>query len=169
MIHSARPLVTPVANIVFCCFVFLDMKSGDVCPYGQHVRKQWSLPSVTLGWPSGSKNNFPTWNIHLSFNIVTLLRGKKKYFQKNKANLWFRVWKRFVIAYWQFTFCPSKSFLSVLYLLYFQVLWYINSPFWPTRPRRPNRWSLFSRMVSVRPENKENKTRDNAKWGLVGH
>ena len=29
MIHSARPIVTPVANIVFCCFVFLDMKSGD--------------------------------------------------------------------------------------------------------------------------------------------
>ena len=29
MIHSARPLVTPVANIVFCCFVFLDMKIGD--------------------------------------------------------------------------------------------------------------------------------------------
>ena len=30
MIHSARPIVTPVANIVFCCFVFLDLKSGDV-------------------------------------------------------------------------------------------------------------------------------------------
>ena len=29
MIHSARPIVTPVANIVFCCFVFLDLKSGD--------------------------------------------------------------------------------------------------------------------------------------------
>ena len=29
MIHSARPIVTPVANIVFCCFVFLDFKSGD--------------------------------------------------------------------------------------------------------------------------------------------
>ena len=25
MIHSA----TPVANIIFCCFVFLDLKSGD--------------------------------------------------------------------------------------------------------------------------------------------
>ena len=23
--------------------------------YGQHMRKLWSLPAVTLGWPSGSK------------------------------------------------------------------------------------------------------------------
>ena len=23
--HSARPIVMPVANIVFCCFVFLDL------------------------------------------------------------------------------------------------------------------------------------------------
>ena len=29
MIHSARPIVTPVANIVSCCFVFLDLKSVD--------------------------------------------------------------------------------------------------------------------------------------------
>ena len=29
MIHSARPTVSPVANIVFCCFVFLDLKRGD--------------------------------------------------------------------------------------------------------------------------------------------
>ena len=29
VIHSARPIVTPVANIVFCCFVFLDLESGD--------------------------------------------------------------------------------------------------------------------------------------------
>ena len=28
MIHSARPIVTSVANIVFCCFVFLDLKRG---------------------------------------------------------------------------------------------------------------------------------------------
>ena len=30
MIHSARPIGTPVANIAFCCFVFLDLKSGNV-------------------------------------------------------------------------------------------------------------------------------------------
>ena len=29
MIHSARPIVKPVANIGFCCFVFRDLKSGD--------------------------------------------------------------------------------------------------------------------------------------------
>ena len=29
MIHSARPMVTPAAKIAFC-FVFLDLKSGDV-------------------------------------------------------------------------------------------------------------------------------------------
>ena len=29
MIHSARLIVTPVANIVFCCFDCLDLKSGD--------------------------------------------------------------------------------------------------------------------------------------------
>ena len=40
MIHSARPTVTPVTNIAYCCFVFLDLKSGDVRMDGQHVRKQ---------------------------------------------------------------------------------------------------------------------------------
>ena len=40
MIHSARPTVTPVATIAFCCFVLLDLKSGDEGTYGQHVRKQ---------------------------------------------------------------------------------------------------------------------------------
>ena len=29
MIHSARPIVTPVANIVFCCFVFLENGRTD--------------------------------------------------------------------------------------------------------------------------------------------
>ena len=29
MIHWVIPIVTPVANIVFCCYVFLDLKSGD--------------------------------------------------------------------------------------------------------------------------------------------
>ena len=54
MIQSDRPIVTPVTNIVFCCFVFPDLKSGDGRTDGKHVRKQWSLPAVTLGWPSGS-------------------------------------------------------------------------------------------------------------------
>ena len=54
MIHPARPIVTPEANIAFCCFVFQDLKSGDGRTDGQHVRKQLSLPAVTLGWPSES-------------------------------------------------------------------------------------------------------------------
>ena len=29
MIHSARPTVSPVATIFICCFVLLDLKSGD--------------------------------------------------------------------------------------------------------------------------------------------
>ena len=29
MIHSSRPPVSPIANIVFCCFVLLHLKSGD--------------------------------------------------------------------------------------------------------------------------------------------
>ena len=29
MINSARLIVTPVTNIVFCCFVLLDLKSGE--------------------------------------------------------------------------------------------------------------------------------------------
>ena len=29
MIHSARPTVSPVETIIFCCFVLLDLKSGD--------------------------------------------------------------------------------------------------------------------------------------------
>ena len=53
MIHSARPTVSPAATIVFC-FGLLYLKSGDGRTDGQLVRKQLSLPAVTLGWPSGS-------------------------------------------------------------------------------------------------------------------
>ena len=43
MIHLARPIVTPVANIVFCCFVFLDLASGDghISMYGQQPPWLW--------------------------------------------------------------------------------------------------------------------------------
>ena len=40
MIHSARPIVTPVENIAFCCFVFLDLKSGYV-----RVRAKTMIPT----------------------------------------------------------------------------------------------------------------------------
>ena len=52
MIHSARPTVSPVANIVFTLFVVLDIeKWGRTDSY---ERKQGSIPAVTVGWPSGS-------------------------------------------------------------------------------------------------------------------
>ena len=55
MIHSARPTVSPVANnIVFDWNLFCFVKSGDVRTDGKDVRKQWSLPAVTVGRPSGS-------------------------------------------------------------------------------------------------------------------
>ena len=44
--------VSPVENFVFCCFVLLELKSGNVRKYGQQMRKQFSLPA--MGWPSGS-------------------------------------------------------------------------------------------------------------------
>ena len=53
MIHSARPIVKPVANIVFCCFVFLDFEKWSRTD-GKHVQKQLSLLVVTVGRPSGS-------------------------------------------------------------------------------------------------------------------
>ena len=50
MIHSARPTVSPVANIVVCCFVLLDLKSGD----GRTTcAKTTMTAAVTVGWPSG--------------------------------------------------------------------------------------------------------------------
>ena len=39
MIHPARPTGSPVATIVFCCFVLLDLKSGDGRTVGEHVQK----------------------------------------------------------------------------------------------------------------------------------
>ena len=59
MIHSAKPTVSPVANIVFCLFCLLDFKKWgrtDGRTNGRHVQKQWSLPAVTVGRPSGSIN-----------------------------------------------------------------------------------------------------------------
>ena len=50
MITSARPTVSPVATIVFCCFVLLDLKSGDgrtdnMCENNDHYR-----PWLWVGW-----------------------------------------------------------------------------------------------------------------------
>ena len=45
MIHSARPIVTPVANNVFCNFVFLDLKSGDGRTYGRKTCAKTMIPT----------------------------------------------------------------------------------------------------------------------------
>ena len=79
MIHSARPKVTPVANIAFCRYVFLDLRSARARAYvqtdGQYVRKQLSIPAVTLGWPSGSISK----NTSLHFQLYTSLQSMPKY------------------------------------------------------------------------------------------
>ena len=50
MIHSASPIVTPVANIVFRCFVFLDLKSGDGLTYEQtNWRTTCAKTMITIG------------------------------------------------------------------------------------------------------------------------
>ena len=58
MIHSANPHSRLVGIIVFTSFSFTRFwKVGtDGRTDGRHVRKLWFLPSVTLGWPSGSIN-----------------------------------------------------------------------------------------------------------------
>ena len=46
MIHSTRPTVSPVATIIFCCFVLLDLKSDgrtdertdNMCKNNDHYR-----------------------------------------------------------------------------------------------------------------------------------
>ena len=56
MIHSARPVVTPVAKIVFCCFVFLDLKSGD-----RRGRKdRWTTCASTM-IPTGHDFRLAEW------------------------------------------------------------------------------------------------------------
>ena len=52
MIHSARPYRPAVVNIVFHWNLFCFETWGRT--YGQHVRKQWSLSTVTVGRPRGS-------------------------------------------------------------------------------------------------------------------
>ena len=40
--------------LLFCFSRFEKWGRTDERTYGQHVRKQLSLPALTLGWPSGS-------------------------------------------------------------------------------------------------------------------
>ena len=56
MIHSTRPTVTSVPNIVFAwkMFCFEKWRRTDGRTNARLVQKQWSLPAVTVGRPSGS-------------------------------------------------------------------------------------------------------------------
>ena len=58
MIHSARPTATPVANIVFCYFVLLNLESGD-------------------GWTTCAKTMIPTGR---DCGLAEWINTKKRYF-----------------------------------------------------------------------------------------
>ena len=64
MIHLARPTVSPEANIVFCCFVLLDLKSVDGRTDVQ--TDIWATITIITGrvcgsWPSGSRKKSLSW------------------------------------------------------------------------------------------------------------
>ena len=68
MIHSARPIVMPVANIIFCCFVFLDLKSGDGFMDGQTKCAKTMIPTGR------------------DFGLAELIKKKKKKKKEEKSN-----------------------------------------------------------------------------------
>ena len=67
LIHSARPIVTPVANIVFCCFVFIDMKRF-LRTYG---RTTWAKTMI----PTGRDCGLAEW---INIKCAELIIRKKK-------------------------------------------------------------------------------------------
>ena len=85
MIHSARPIVTLVANFVFCCFVFLDLKSGD----------EWTTYVKTM-IPTGRDFGLAEWiksvievrkegKLEYRTKLVYSLPKKVSKFMKNKS------------------------------------------------------------------------------------
>ena len=95
MIHSARPAVSLVVNIAFCCFVFIRFeKCGrtDIRTDGQHVRKQWSLPAewikkTVIGnfWIFGT---FASISGILSDFLIRKIDLKKKILENKKKTCW---------------------------------------------------------------------------------
>ena len=55
---------------LFCFSRFDKWGRTYVRTYGQHVRKQLSLPAVTLGWPSGSINQISYANCRVKVMLV---------------------------------------------------------------------------------------------------
>ena len=53
MNHSARPTVPPGATIIFCCFVLLDLKSGDGTDVRTNVRTTCAKIIITTGRDCG--------------------------------------------------------------------------------------------------------------------
>ena len=54
MIHSARPTVLPVVNIVFTCFIFLDFEkwqqTDNMCENNDHYRPWMWVGRVDQYW-----------------------------------------------------------------------------------------------------------------------
>ena len=72
MIHSTRPIVSPVANIVFTLFYILDFekwdgRTDDMCENND------PLQAVTVGWPIGSI--FLRFSLFLALSYVIALSG----------------------------------------------------------------------------------------------
>ena len=100
MIHSARPTVLPVVNIVFAWNLFCFEKWGRTD--GRHEQKQWSLPAVTMGsvswinktilffianffsdtfriWKPNFVLSIKDWVILIDIDFETNKRSKKKF------------------------------------------------------------------------------------------
>ena len=77
MIHSTKPTVSPVANIVFCCFVILDLKSGD-------GRTDGRTTCVKTIIPTGRDFGLAEWInslIYFIFKNIVLLCSEVKEFE----------------------------------------------------------------------------------------
>ena len=70
MIHSARPIVTPVASIVFCCFVFLDFKSGDGRTDGLTCAKTMIPTGRDFGLAEWINNSTTIWGLLFEYNTI---------------------------------------------------------------------------------------------------
>ena len=79
MIHSTRPTVIASSGqyfrLIFVLFRYI-LKSGEGRTDGQHVRKQWSLLAVTVGWVGLEDQNVKrryrasSVNLHLKTSYV---------------------------------------------------------------------------------------------------
>ena len=78
MIHSDRPIV---ANIVFCCFVFLDLKSGD-------GRTTWAKTMI----PTGRDFGLVEWINKLGKKLVQVSLESSNYYLFENFSVFSDVW-----------------------------------------------------------------------------